>query len=59
MPVLRRWDDSEDDQTPPVRLQRAGVWRYDDGSDEDASQSDATGFLGLTCWGYGIWSLTG
>lgn len=51
MPILRRWDESEDEQRPPVRPQRAGVWRYDDESDGDASQSDAaTGFLGLNGW---------
>lgn len=50
MPILGRWDGSDDDDAAPPARVRAGAWRFDESDDDDESEktsdSNSSGLLG-------------
>ena len=60
MPILGRWDGSDDDDgAPPARVS-AGAWRYDEtdsGESDSKSGEDSSGLLGFSHGFVGNWLL--
>lgn len=51
MPILGRWDGSDDDDAAPPARVSAGAWRYDEtdsGESESKSDEDSSGLLGCS-----------
>ena len=60
MPILGRWDGSDDDDAAPPARVSAGAWRYDEtdsGESDSKSGEDSSGLLGFSHGFVGNWLL--